>query len=334
MNTKPIFIAARYKYLLLVPFLVIVPIAAAFSLLNRTTEYQSSATVWVQRSKYIDDEISGCNPYVTLAQCQSGLLNEYMGTDSFALAVAARVGMPVTTDAEKALAVARVRSATSIYATGTHPIIVSHRAPDAQSAAIVVEGIVAEFQDEYKKTITEQTNFAKTIWEDRVSADREELDAVRAELYAFNPSTQVVSADPRFQQLQQELDRVQKRYDDSSATLNEIVRSQREIIENRDNSFEIVDPASVPAGPLPLNKKAFLMYPAAGFLLALSLSAAMYAFFMKTDRSVRASEDFEFIPNLTVLGTVPDLGFAKRRGWPKNFFRFALTTIGSSKESV
>ena len=63
----------------------------------------------------------------------------------------------------------------------------------------------------------------------------------------------------------------------------------------------------------------------------MSLSAGLYTFLLRTDNSIRTAEDLRSLPGLTLLGTVPDVGYARRRGWPRHFFRLAVTALGTSE---
>src|SRR5581483_8633148 len=89
MGIKPLVVAARYKFLLLVPFLVIVPAAVILSVLNMKTTYTSSATVFVNESAVLDNLVDG-NPYASPAQNRANDLNELLQTRRFRFDVARR----------------------------------------------------------------------------------------------------------------------------------------------------------------------------------------------------------------------------------------------------
>ena len=76
------------------------------------------------------------------------------------------------------------------------------------------------------------------------------------------------------------------------------------------------------------SKKKLAALPIAGFLIALSLSAILYAFLFRTDNRVRTVEDLrELLPGVVLLGTVPDAANEKRRSWPKHYFRIAVARL-------
>ena len=122
MTMKPLIIAARYKYLLIVPFLVILPVALGLMLFSNTHKYTSLVE---GLGRAIIARPHACptsdNQFQTPAQNRASDLQELLATDSFSLDIAKRAGMPIDTAAQKGVALAAVRAGTSVVAEGTAP---------------------------------------------------------------------------------------------------------------------------------------------------------------------------------------------------------------------
>jgi capsular polysaccharide biosynthesis protein len=324
MTVRPLIIAARYKLLLILPFLVILPIAAALSYLNVKTEYFSSSTLWAEDSVFLDSVVSN-NPYSTPAQNRANDLNELLSTDSFRSGVAERADMP-----DGPASWREISDGTFAYASGRHLVVVGKKSSDPARAQLIVNALVDEFREQYSENTRQTAENARPIFEERRLADQVALDKANEE-YAAHIQSRGVNAsvtDPRALELQSTVARAQSALNDTVRQLREIELLTASTEAALQRTVRIVDEPTLPTEPLTVSKRALVGLPAAGLLLALSIAAALYAFLLKTDNNIRVADDLSALPGLLLLGTIPDASSARRRGWPRHYFRVAVAAIG------
>lgn len=330
MSTKPLVVAARFKYLLIVPFLIIVPLAALYSVMNTTTSYTSVSRLFAQQSAILDNLIDQ-NPYSSPAQNRASDLNELLQTDSFRIDVASRIGMPTDTPAQAEWSAWEVGNGTATYANGRHLFVVSHTSSDPKQAQAIVSGIVDQFRETYRQNVELNVERAKKVYNDQLVLMRDrvtETQRAMTEYLGARASTDDVFSDPRYQALQKDIDLAQKNYADVQKTLSDIELQRQATLDGQDFTLRVEDPASLPTLPQRTSKREMLAIPIAGFLLALSMAATLYAFLLRTDNSIRTAHDLEAFPGLVLLGTVPDVASMKKRHWPRHFFRMAVAGLG------
>jgi capsular polysaccharide biosynthesis protein len=324
MSVKPLIVAARHKLLLLLPFLVILPVAAVLSYLNIKSEYISSSTLWAEDSVFLDSAVSN-NPYNTPAQNRANDLNELLNTDSFRSAVAQRTGMPDVRASWR-----EVSSNTLAYANGRHLVVVEKKSSDPARAQAIVAALVDEFREQYSENTRQTAENARPIFEQRRLADQAALDNANQDytsyIQAHGPSTS--GGDPRALELQASVTRAQTALNDTVRQLREIELLTASTEAALQRTVRVIDAPTLPTAPLGTSKRGLVALPAAGFMLALSFSAAIYAFLLKTDNNIRVADDLAALPGLLLLGTIPDASSVKRRGWPKHYFRIAVAAIG------
>ncbi len=331
MATKPLIILARHKYLLLVPLLVILPIAAALSFFNRKTAYASAATIWVQQPLFIPAaQQPGLNPYLSYAQNQANVLNELLATNAFADAVAKSAGLP-----RGDRAASTVRTGTSVYANGSFSVVVRHASKDPVEAQKIAQSIIDEFRAQYLANVQHDADLAAKFYQDQLPRDKQALDDARTALANYvqlHPTAPVSGTDPQYLTLQAAAVEAETTYERTLSNLQNVTTSSSSTLEAQTRSFKVVDKPEVPCCPQPPSKRSLLALPLAGLLLAISLSAGIYAFLLRTDNSIRVAEDLQALPGLVLLGTVPDVSAVKKRNWPKHFFRLAVTALGVSAQ--
>lgn len=330
MGTRPLIIAARYKLLLALPFLIILPIAVTLSLMNRKTEYVSYATMWAEPSALVD-VISNDNLYISEAQNRVNDLNELLGTDAFALDVAERIGMPLETPEEQSSAMWAVRNGTSAYPNGRHLIVVTHTGADPRFAQTVVDGVVAAFRESYKENTLRNAENAKEIAQARLIDEEAALEEAKHNISTYiqsQPPTATLNLQPRYLELDAELTQAQNAVNTTQDDIANIETLSKNTTEGLERTLRVIDQPSLPLTPATPSKRTLLAIPIAGFLLAMSIAAGVYAFLLKTDNNIRIADDLRALAGLPLLGTVPDVSALKRRSWPNNFFRVAVTALG------
>lgn len=328
MATKPLIILARHKYLLLIPFIVILPLAVLLAVATRSQDYKSKSTIWVQPPIFLPDAQSQGSQYLTPAQNQANVLNEELATDSFATTVAkslSAAGVPAS-----ALS---VRTGTAVFANGYYSLVVEHTSADAARAQAIVQGIVSQYQADYLANTTQQAKTAANFYTAQLTTQEQTLQKARAALAAYvaqHPASATSGTDPQYLALQGTVQQAQNAYNATQSNLYQVTLSSGSTLEALQQSIKVVDPASLPKAPVKVSLRKQALFPVAGLLLAVSLSAAVYAFLLRTDNSIRVAEDLQALPGLILLGTVPDVSAVKKRGWPKHFFRLAVTALGVS----
>jgi capsular polysaccharide biosynthesis protein len=325
MAMKPLIVAARYKWLLLVPFLVILPIALALMLLGNTHKYTSLSKVWVEQSTLVPTLPTADNQFQTPAQNRASDLTELLATDSFTLDVAHRAGFPVDTDAQKGAALAAVRAGTSVFAEGQHLVDIQHSAPTPAEAKSITDALVAGFTEEVKASTTADLEQAIAFYTQQLNDEQSQLNDAQSKLEAYHATS---SVDPQLTTLTSNVQNAQLAVSDTRNKLRDA-----NALTNSPGTQTIVDvrdKPTVPTAPDPRKKTSMLLFPVAGLLLAVSLSAGLYGFLLRTDNSIRVAEDLQALPGLLLLGTVPDVSKMKKRGWPRHFYRLAVTALGST----
>ena len=336
-DQRPLFIAARYKYLLILPFALILSTTLVMSVMSRSTRYESVSRVLVQSARFEQtDPNSGCNPYISLAQCIAGSMNMLLSTDQFAAEVAAEAGLPVTTEADRATSVQVVRSGTSVAAAGDGLVVIWHTSDNPAEAQRLTAALVATYDKRYIEIVRRDGESATRFYEVQLENDKRaqfEATTAFARWRESAPASAMAGTDPEYTRLQGEVQLANRRVQETADRLDEIEQFVASVEQNRQDAFDIVDPANVGV-PVTTGLRKLMVFPVAGLLLALSISAALFAFLMKTDRSVRVADDLRAIPGLAVLGTMPDMSHEKRPDWPKDFFRLAITTFGTPERPV
>ena len=326
MATKPLIILARHKYLLLVPFLVILPLAIVFSVATRKTTYSSSSIVWVEPPVFLQAaQQSGYNGYLSPAQNEAIIANELLATDSFNEAVAKAITKP-----ELPITAAMVHNGTSISANGVYSLTVTHNARDGRAPDVIVKGVVAELQSEYVAKSKQDAELAKNFYSAQLPTDKSAADSANqafAQYLSNHPGAATTGTDPTYVSLQTAAQQAQSAYAATQNNLTQVTDLSGATLAAIQNTMTVRDTAG-PAAIVPASKRTLFAAPAGGLLLAISLAAAMYTFLLRTDNSIRVAEDLQVLPGLALLGSVPDASSVKKRGWPKHFFRLAVTALG------
>jgi capsular polysaccharide biosynthesis protein len=331
MGIKPLVVAARYKYILLIPFAILIPVAALVSYSKIETEYTSTARLFARES-VIADSFSSGNPYTSPAENRAGDVNELLRTEKFKLAIAEFAGLPTATRSQQEFSMWEIEFGTAVYASGRHLLVVSHTSADPERAQKIVNAIVETFRSQYRDQVLANAGNALKIYEANLEENSATLEAAENDLNAYlatRPANEPLANDPRYTSLQRDVDRAQQDYGNTQDAILDI-RTQREnSISGQDFTLAEQDAANVPANPDAFSRRDFVAYPVAGFLVALSISAAAYAFLLRTDSRLRTREDVEQVTTVPVLGTIQDVGSEKKRHWPKDFARLAAGAQGT-----
>ena len=328
MAMKPLIVAARYKYLLLVPFLVIMPIAAGLMLIAPAPKYTSSARVWVNPPALLPSIPSSDPAYASPAQNRANDLNELLATDSFSIGVAQRAGLAVDTQEEQAKAVEKVRRGTSVFAEGRHLVDVLHTDTTPAAAQRMAEALVGSFTDEVQAQTQREIEQAVSFYSKLRQDNQLKLDDAQLAQQSYRPAS---PTDAHLTELTAAVTTAQLSVNASGKSLSD---AQQLAASPGTQTVTTRDAPDLPTAPEARKKKSLLIFPIVGLFLAVSLSAGLYALLLRTDNNIRVAEDLQALPGLLLLGTVPDVAKMRKRGWPRHFYRLALTTLGSNIQRV
>lgn len=328
MAMKPLIVAARYKYLLLVPFLVIMPIAIGLMLIAPQPKFTSSAKVWVNPPALLPSIPSSDPAYVSPAQNRANDLNELLATDSFSIGVAKRAGLAVDTQAEKDAAVIKVRTGTSVFAEGRHLVDVLHTDTSPTAAMKMTEALVGSFTDEVQAQTQKEIEQAVSFYTKQRQDNQAKLDEAQIAQQSYRPTS---PTDPHLTELAAAVTTAQLSVSTSAKALAD---AQQLSGSAGTQTVTTRDAPSLPTAAEPRKKTSLLVFPVVGLFLAISLSAGLYGLLLRTDNNIRVAEDLQALPGLLLLGTVPDVAKMKRRRWPRHFYRLALTSLGSTAQRV
>lgn len=333
MPAKAFVIFFRYKLLLLAPFLVTIPLAIVYVLLSGSTVYQSTGKVRVDRPSFLASEATaGWNPYISMAANQSNFVSQRLKTNEFSNAVA-------TTASEgysREITGAEVRAGSWAGAIGENLLAIGYNGPDPEAARRIATATISEYEVVERAQTLAAAQVAIDIRQTTLDQRRDDLAAATKERDDYLASQPGLVND----RVRQELDGTLKRLNDSvTVAANQVRDAEADLVETQTyvdatlkgqrKTFAPIeaDAPETPTAPLGRSKMDLLGPPILAFLAALSLSAVVYGFLFRTDRSLRSREDIvAVLPNVTFLGSVPDVGAPKKRAWPRDFVRVTATS--------
>ncbi len=301
----------RRLWLIAVP-VVLVPLAV-FLLVRPETEYQSTATVWVDRSLGGAALIGEVSQWTTPAEHQSTAVNEMLSTDRFRKAVLTRAEL-VDGDASRT-EVARVWRLVSVGAAerGSNLIAVTARSPDPDVSATLVDATIVEFGERFSTEVTRTATAEIEHYEEQLVLAEEELQEREGALREYiRANPEVASGDAvgatdlnyrtLVNQVEQQLSLVNE--------LNESVQSAERQMASAPQAFSsgfiVQDPPEAPNNPVPTSIVERSGMPLAGLALGMAISMTYLYLSYRTDHTVRSAEDLGSL-GLPVLGTVPEL---------------------------
>jgi hypothetical protein len=290
------------------PFLIALPAAIIFVLLGGSDTYQSVGRVWVERPSFLRSaSTTTWNAYLSPAQNQAALLQQRLRTDDFAT----RVAMVATTTAPRPVTKEEVQDGAWAGDDGSNLVIVGFNGPDPKIATAVAAAVISEYAKVQQEQIVEDAKQAEVVYETEVetaqaeaSAAREELQAYQARCPACGTGTLV---DNNYTELRNEADLTRDVYEQALAELRSVRQIITQTAETQPETFRMQDAPVEPTAPLARSKVSLIGPPALAMLLAIAVSAAAFGVIYATDRTLYTAEDTLLIPNLRLLGTVPEL---------------------------
>jgi len=308
----------RHRLLILLPAVLIPLIVAPVSLLTMPVYYEASAGIWVARPTYIkyDDEATR---YSTPAREQADRLTELLRSRSFLLDVAQRTSLAPWTRSLKGEEALRNTIDKGLGMTPTsNMLLVRFRADSPQLAYEVVTALLDAFQEKVISDRSDQAALAISFWESRLQDARARLAKSDSALRRYLQSNPQVSAtdlsrassttpgamDRELVDLRLRVQMDERDVDNARTALDRIQFDAAAAQEGQEVGFQVIDPPQVPATATRDLKKR-IIFPVAGALFGVGLSAMILLLLVAADNTVRSETDLP--APVRVVGVVPQM---------------------------
>jgi hypothetical protein len=308
MSSRAVVLIARHKLLLILPFLIALPAAIIYVLLSGSDTYQSMGRVWVERPSFLRSSItSSWDPYLSPAQNQATLLQQRLRTEEFA----ERVATVATENGPSPVSADDVQKGAWAGTDGSNLVLVGFNGPDPRVAAAIASATISEYAKVQAEQIVEDAKRAEVVFEQEVETAQAEANSARdafSEEQARCPSCGTGGIlNATYLALRDEADRARTVYEQALADLRSVRLVITQTEETRPMTFRLQDAPVEATAPLARKKMNLIGPPALALLLAIAISAATFGVIYATDKTLYTAEDTSLIPNLRLLGTVPEL---------------------------
>ena len=171
--------------------------------------YTSSATMWVEKPIFagvVATDPSNLSNYVSAATYMSGILDQYLGTNTFKLTIAQKAGIPIRTAAEQDRVLTDLDRNLRVEPAGTNLMKLFYTGEKPQFAREIISQTIATFVAYQDASRVQQINYTLQIYEQQLANAEEQLtkskDAFNSYLQehpGLGPNSSVV--DPTFTDL-------------------------------------------------------------------------------------------------------------------------------------
>ena len=336
MISRVLEIVFAHKVILLVPIILGMTAATAFTVMNLAPYYASKAAIWTQRpaaSTNVD-----YNQYISPAQNQASSMIELMSTKTFVANVMKVLDGSEYTDKKAD----ELRKNTFIYAGGNQIVNVEHRSTvSGEVAAQTVKAIIDEYGRLFIGQVKASASRTSEFYKDQLTFAQTTVEAAAKDLSAYiieNPKLATVDlsnppasalGDLNFARLVLTEQTARNNY---NGILENYARSRIAVdtADGADSFYQLTDEPSVPRQKQLPSKRSLAMKPMLGTIAGFMVSAGLFALFFRYDRGIRSTEELDrIIPNIPVV-VLPRLK-ARRRAWPEQFVRVAAALKGGFK---
>lgn len=322
----------RHKLLILLPALLIPGIVAPIAILTAPMYYETFASIWVEKPTYIS-YASDWNQYISPAQNQSGRLGELLRTRTFMLDVAKRTALaPLLGSPQGEAQVVRfLGTGAAQWTNGDHLLMLRFRAASPDLSFQVVNAIVDSFKERAAADRVAQGRLATSFYSERLKQQQDQLNTSTEALQRFiaaNPRVAslltpenapaisstasraglpLIASDPQLAQLldlQRQVDANQKDVDRLQQIIEGAELDVSAGLQGQTLGFQVADPPQMPTTATRERKKT-LIYPVAGLLAGVGISATLLVLLVAGDRSVRSAADLA--TTASVVGSLPRL---------------------------
>jgi capsular polysaccharide biosynthesis protein len=306
----------KHKFLLVLPFVVILPLTVAAALRPQPDRWQVFARVWVDQYQGLyRDERLGYTP----GPAQAQLLNDFVGTRSFARDVLSQTQLaPLLDDpVSEELALQEFWRAVSVFSTSNTFITISVLTESPEISYEIAQALVASFESTLRTRGEVQSKITTELYAQELAKRQQAVDRSRAELAAYvaahpelmqaSGSTLATARDATFARLSAQAEYDQNAYRETLIRYEQGLAMGAAGLQSSAFAFTVVDPPSMPAAPLHESRVTLLKLPVIGFVLAVILSAGAAVALIFTNRSVLGASEVRDQLNIPVLGEIPVL---------------------------
>ena len=328
MSQRVLDVFFRHKFLIVLPLVILALVGVAASLSRQTTEYASSANIWTQRTPLLASRLGGQGgAFTTPAAHQATVINDLLRLQSFRLTVGEKVDALAGLDpGSQAQA---VREGTAVFPSGVSVLTIRHVDEDPARAQGIVQAIIDAYSETFNRTVISEADTAEAFYDERLDAAGVELDAAERALFDYQGTLDPIVladpavSDPELAALQDDVRRAERDYDELLGRLQDIHLQRDQALKGRDLSFQVMDPAYLPASPLVTPISDLVALPIVGVLLGISASVVVLFALVRMDDSIRLPAEARRL-GVPVLAVVPELGRRRLRSWPQDFVRLVV----------
>jgi uncharacterized protein involved in exopolysaccharide biosynthesis len=317
----------RYKWLILLPPIVIPAVVTPIALATAPVYYESVVGIWVDQPTYLAVK-DPTTQYTSPAAAQTSALTEMLHTRTFDLDVASRT--PLASVASSRGGDARIQDLFDkgilVAPSGSHLVVLKARAPTGQLAAQIAQAVVDAYQDQTSSQQLDQSGVAISFYQTQLQSAQDQLSRSSQELSQYatamgydgsadatvgpaqNGTLSASALDPKFAQLQSSVNFAQQQVDQARTSLQQAQLASAAAVQGGQVGFQVIDPPQVPTAPAS-NSKSVVVFAVASLVVGFGLSGMLLVLLVAGDRSIR--RDADLASSFPVLGVVPQLSMKR-----------------------
>lgn len=303
----------RNIWRILIPAIILLVVAEAASYFLIARDYESRATVWVDRPAYITSTTgsSYTNPYDTPSQSQANSIRQLLSTDSFVSDIVQRAGWEnrATTQQERDILYGTLRKNITVVSSGANLISFSFKSKKPEECQLILKSLLASYDEFSNTSFNEQSTTAIKFYEDQLKQMKDKVDASTNALKDYiakhpevNDPDRGAAPNPELRQLISQNDFDRSQYDDVSKRLDQVRTDAAGRASTANSTFRVMDVPSVPT-PASSSKQRMIQL---GLGVGLMAGYALLVIVILTwsDKTMRSGKDVERIFHLPVLAAL------------------------------
>jgi uncharacterized protein involved in exopolysaccharide biosynthesis len=297
---------SRHRIAIVLPVLLALLVSSYYAT-SRPHKYESSETVWFDTATPNPSSLVSPPGQLTPAAQGQQILQEFLGTQQFLVAVGKRgpLAKDLGTAPEAALdgEIAGVLSrAFAVSVAGPQVVDITMTAPDPS----YIPGTLKALTDEYE---SEVTGSLKARAQASVAYDQNQVNSAKLNVTTANDAVSRYQAshpgaspatDPNYSELMSLSVEAQQNFVSTQNTLGQAEQSLQDVTSP--TAFHVIDP---PGSPFRLsNRKHMIFTVVAGLMAGLAISALALSALTGLDKTARRREDIETQLGMEVVGTI------------------------------